>query len=243
MPPVALAKGGYYTKCIMQKIQQLKNLLLSIQKQTALAQRLVAEVLGERTASAPRSLAIPDSLQQTILKDQEIIEGVFDGEQMIGPDGKKYKVPANYASKSKLVEGDILKLTINSSGEFIYKQIKPTARQHLKGVLKLDQESENFYVLADGRDYKVLTASVTYFKGDSGDETVIIVPDHKNSRWAAVENIIKDETDKSNQTEAEKSATENHSPEEKIFSPKAHPAGVDDLLKSQLAEEEGLEEI
>ena len=31
---------------------------------------------------------------------------------MIGPDGKNYPVPANYASKSKLIEGDILKLTI-----------------------------------------------------------------------------------------------------------------------------------
>ena len=41
-----------------------------------------------------------------------IIEGVFDGYQMIGPDGTKYSVPANYSSKSKLVEGDLLKLTI-----------------------------------------------------------------------------------------------------------------------------------
>ncbi|MBU4432193.1 hypothetical protein KKD60_02860, partial [Patescibacteria group bacterium] len=38
----------------------------------------------------------------------KIVEGVFDGENMIGPDGKQYSIPANYASKSKLVEGDIL---------------------------------------------------------------------------------------------------------------------------------------
>ena len=42
-----------------------------------------------------------------------VIEGVFDGENMIGPDGKQYSVPANYASKSKLVEGDILKMKIS----------------------------------------------------------------------------------------------------------------------------------
>ncbi len=42
----------------------------------------------------------------------KVIEGVFDGQNMIGPEGKQYPVPANYASKSKLVEGDILKLTI-----------------------------------------------------------------------------------------------------------------------------------
>ncbi|KKU38866.1 MAG: 50S ribosomal protein L7/L12 [Parcubacteria group bacterium GW2011_GWA2_46_39] len=54
-----------------------------------------------------------------------IIEGVFDGQNMVGPDGKLYSVPANYASKSKLVEGDLLKLTISPDGSFIYKQIGP----------------------------------------------------------------------------------------------------------------------
>ena len=47
------------------------------------------------------------------------MEGVFDGQNMMGPDGKKYPVPANYASKSKLVEGDVLKLTISDDGSFI----------------------------------------------------------------------------------------------------------------------------
>ncbi|MBU1146566.1 hypothetical protein KKD80_03410, partial [Patescibacteria group bacterium] len=40
---------------------------------------------------------------------ERIMEGVFNGQNMIGADGKEYLVPANYASKSKLVEGDILK--------------------------------------------------------------------------------------------------------------------------------------
>src|SRR3989344_3463282 len=58
-----------------------------------------------------------------------IIEGVFDGQNMVGPDGKLYSVPANYASKSKLVEGDLLKLTISPDGSFIYKQIGPVERE------------------------------------------------------------------------------------------------------------------
>ena len=56
-------------------------------------------------------------------EDGIIVEGVFNGQIMIGPDGKQYSVPANYASKSKLVEGDILKLTIDKDGSFIFKQI------------------------------------------------------------------------------------------------------------------------
>ena len=54
---------------------------------------------------------------------------------MIGPDGKNYPVPANYASKSKLVEGDIMKLTITEDGKFLYKQIGPVERKTVIGTL------------------------------------------------------------------------------------------------------------
>jgi len=119
----------------------------------------------------------------------KVIEGVFDGENMIGPDGKQYNIPANYASKSKLVEGDILKLTITSRGTFVYKQIGPIERKRIVG--QLTQESDgDFLVLADGKKWHVLTASVTYYKGQSGDETVILTPKNGDSKWAAVENIV-----------------------------------------------------
>jgi len=119
-----------------------------------------------------------------------IVEGVFDGENMIGPDGKQYSVPANYASKSKLVEGDILKLTITGNGTFVYKQIGPIERARLIGKLE-KSDNGNFIVNVDGKAWKVLTASVTYFKGLDGDEIIILVPKVGDSKWAAVENIVK----------------------------------------------------
>jgi hypothetical protein len=121
----------------------------------------------------------------------KVIEGTFDGQNMLGPDGKQYSVPANYASKSKLVEGDVLKLTITRDGSFIYKQIGPIDRQRLIGQLSRDEVSGEYRVLADGRSYKVLLASITYFKGEPGDEVVVLVPAAGETRWAAVENIIK----------------------------------------------------
>lgn len=120
----------------------------------------------------------------------KIIEGVFDGESMIGPDGKRYNISSNYASKSKLVEGDILKLSITNSGTFVYKQIGPIERSRVIGALKRVGDNE-FIVIKDDRSWKILTASVTYFKGDDGDEAVILVPKVGESRWAAVENIIR----------------------------------------------------
>jgi len=122
---------------------------------------------------------------------EKMIEGVFDGLAMVGADGEFYDVPANYASKSKLVEGDILKLTINNLGAFVYKQIKPIERARQIGVLEQDSQNMQYYAVAEGKKWKLLTASVTYFKGEVGDEVVFLIPAESPSRSAAVENIIK----------------------------------------------------
>jgi hypothetical protein len=123
---------------------------------------------------------------------EKVIEGVFDGQNMVGADGMQYDVPANYASKSKLVEGDILKLSINNLGSFVYKQIKPIERERRVGVLEQDPQSLQFFAVEDGKKWKLLTASVTYFKGESGDEVVFLTPSEGESRWAAVENVVRD---------------------------------------------------
>ena len=121
---------------------------------------------------------------------EKMIEGVFDGERMIGSDGKQYTVPVNYASKSKLVEGDLLKLSVTDQGTMIYKQIQPIDRLRLTGNLEQSDTSE-WTVMVNGRRYKILGASVTYFKGEIGDEVIILVPKTGQSRWAAVEHIFK----------------------------------------------------
>lgn len=120
-----------------------------------------------------------------------IIEGVFDGEQMMGSDGKQYIVPSNYASKSKLVEGDILKLTITDAGSFIYKQIGPINRDRVIGKLAQDEVTGDHVVIADGKKWNVLLASVSFHRAEPGDDLVILVPKNAPSRWAAVENVIK----------------------------------------------------
>jgi len=123
--------------------------------------------------------------------EERVIEGVFDGQKMIGPDGKQYSIPANYVSKSKLVEGDILKLSIDDSGNFVYKQIGPVERERLVGTLVKDKESDEYVAMVNKKTYKIILASVTYFKGEEGDEAVILIPKGTDSQFAAVENIIK----------------------------------------------------
>ncbi len=123
--------------------------------------------------------------------DKRTVEGVFDGEYMIGEDGKKYLVPPNYASKSKLVEGDLLRLVIDGEGRFVFKQRGPIDRIRLVGSLTQDDQTQNWMAVAEGRKYRLLGAAVSYFKGEANDEIVILIPKGTPSKWAAVENVIK----------------------------------------------------
>ncbi len=118
-----------------------------------------------------------------------VVEGVFDGQAMIDSMKKSYQIPANYASKSKLVAGDVLKLTILDDGTFLYKQIGPVKRIKLVGEL-IEIGEGKYAVKTDDAQFQVLSASVTYFKAKTGDRLTILVPEEVSSDWAAVENII-----------------------------------------------------
>lgn len=167
--------------------QALENIKANTEQALYILEKVDAKELKSSIKSRSKELA-----PEKISKNAKIIEGVFDGQNMIDANGKVYNVAPNYASKSKLVEGDILKLTIMPDGSFLYKQIGPVDRKRLVGSLLKDDESGEFRVLANGRSYKVILASVTYFKGDTGDQAVILVPKDQDSAWAAVENVIKE---------------------------------------------------
>lgn len=125
--------------------------------------------------------------------ESKIVEGVFNGETMMDKNNKEHPVPANYASKSKLVPGDILKLTIKEDGSFLYKQIGPTERKRIIGTLTY--EDGQYKVIAQGKAYKVLLASVTYFKAEIGDKITLVIPEVEDSDWGAIENVLPKDTE------------------------------------------------
>ena len=177
----------------MDKISNLAllaQMIDSADKSISSAKQLLKELMGGPANKANLSALSEKAMAFAVSEGGKIIEGVFDGQNMIGPDKKQYPVPANYASKSKLVEGDVLKLTISDDGSFIYKQIGPVDRKKMLGMLLVDEKGD-FKVLAEGKPYKVLLASLTYFKAEAGDEVTIVVPEGHPTDWAAVENVIK----------------------------------------------------
>ena len=163
-----------------KQIKRLRTLIQDAETNLAAARELLVSVLGDGGAiTAPRDVVITGP-------DGKVIEGVFDGQIMIDQDGKNYPVPANYASKSKLVEGDIMKLTITPEGKFLYKQIGPVERRTVIGTLT--HHDDKYYVEVAGREYEVLYASVTYFRLREGQQVSVIIPaNNDQATWAAVE--------------------------------------------------------
>ena len=165
-----------------EKIQTLREMIYSAEKTLQGAKAMLLQLEGKKKVGRKKKI-VEDG------DEGKIVEGTFDGQIMIGMDGKQYPVPANYASKSKLVEGDLLKLTITPDGSFIYKQIGPAERKRLIGVVNQDEDG-NYFITADGKAYRVLLASVTYFKVEPGDEVTLVAPRDINSDWGSIENVI-----------------------------------------------------
>lgn len=164
---------------------KLKSMIYSMKDQLESMLRLLE---GKEIKSSDNNQISGE--EQALETGERIIEGVFNGEKMIGSDGREHSVPPNYASKSKLVEGDMMKLTITNNGSFIFKQIGPIERKRIVGELVTNSDTDQWGVSADNKRYKVLTASVTFYKGKLGDEVVLLVPQDSESEWGAVENII-----------------------------------------------------
>jgi hypothetical protein len=160
-----------------KQVKRLKALIQEAETSLAAANELLTSLVGE------------DPVLTAGTKEEslgKVIEGVFDGQNMVGSDGKIYPVPANYASKSKLVQGDILKLTIADDGSFLYKQIGPIPRKQVVGVLELKEG--HYYVNVGDKQYRVLLASVTYFKAKPGDQVSVNIPEEDvDAEWAALE--------------------------------------------------------
>lgn len=188
---------------LMGKYQQLVNFLkndIAMMKTNLEKMNAMLDKLVNFNPLNPNSLEIDQEIQDTLNvvplnsyseDDCEVIEGLFDGYFMIGGNQKKYPVPMNYSSKTKLVPGDMLKLKVTPEGKFIYKLIKPVERKHLRALLSKTDENKFTANTEDGKVYFLNQAAVTFFKGTPGDELYILINEKDPAAFAAIEAIIK----------------------------------------------------
>jgi len=172
-----------------QQLLVIREMLEKAEHNLRIAKEMLNKAVGqtfdEKYVEKAAALNVPEF---SVKSTGRVVEGIFDGQSMLGADKKSYPVPANYASKSKLIPGDKLKLTIMEDGAFLYKQIGPIDRKRIIG--KLTYNEGKYSVIFEGNEYKVLLASVTYFKAEVGQNVTLIVPEHEASEWGAIENVV-----------------------------------------------------
>ncbi len=171
-----------------ESLIHIQELLESASSSLKTAQAMLREVTGVGDVAREKHALRASRATPVSSESGRVIEGVFDGQNMVDSQGQSYPVPANYASKSKLVEGDGMKLTITDEGKFIYKQIAPIDRRIVKGVLI--QEDGQYKVLVEGKALRVLLASVTFYRAEVGDQVTVLLPTGQEAQWAAIEAVL-----------------------------------------------------
>jgi hypothetical protein len=187
---------------MLKKIQHAISLIEIADSNLKNARKFLDEILEENGHKLGNNIS---AIQQKVTKDQdealEVVEGNFNGENMIGDNSQIYVVPQNYASKSQLVVGDRLKWILTSSRE-VFKLIQPVDRERVTGIF--NQEGDNYLVFVNGykNPVKILKASATFaIKNQglqNGDEVAVFVPKGVDSpQWGAFINIVKKQSDDS----------------------------------------------
>jgi hypothetical protein len=183
------SKSSSHNDSLNNSLQALQELINNAERSLCHAKNLVSHL----TPKTPKKVDILEDTEGHVYKHgaDQVIEGIFDGQDMIGADKKTYPVPANYASKSKIVEGSKLKCTIKSDGSFQYKIIKEGAFSTSTGTIIRD--GDHFIVVSQDGMYQLLPAAVTYIRARVGDRVAIRIPKVQKPTYAAIEARIPSE--------------------------------------------------
>ena len=170
-------------------ILAIKDFIVTSEKALKSAKKLLNDLAKENNIDLTKEVKLNTNwLHNYSDNEVKVIEWVFTWEEMLGSDWKKYPVPANYASKSKMVQWDKLKLTIDKTWKMTYKQIWPIERE--TRVWLLTEDKGRYQVVCDWDVYNVLTAAVTHFKAEIWDSLSVLLPKWKQASFAAIDAVI-----------------------------------------------------
>ncbi len=177
------SKTSQNNDSLNNSLQALQELINNAEKSLCHAKNLVSHLAPK----LPKKSSLLEEADGHVYKHgaDQVIEGVFDGQDMIGADKKTYPVPANYASKSKIVEGSKLKCTIKADGSLQYKIIKEGVFVTSTGTIIRD--GDHFIVVSQDGMYQLLPAAVTYIRARVGDRVAIRIPKGGKGTYAAIE--------------------------------------------------------
>ena len=83
-----------------KKLELIRSLLDSAEGNVRSAKQMLAEITGGKQESLRQKAT---GLNRS--DDGKVVEGIFDGQNMVDADAKSYPVPANYAVSRSLSKG------------------------------------------------------------------------------------------------------------------------------------------
>ena len=170
-----------------KELKALRDLIHSAQWSISSAKKILWELLWESTQSDSSDWDT-GWLMSYASWDLQIVEWVFTGEAMLGPDGNTYPVPQNYASKSLLVQWSRLKAIIEPNGRIKYKIIEEIPFATHVGIVT--KNGEKYQITTDTKTYNVLMAAITFHKCEVWDTVSIRTPEWKEATYAVIEAVI-----------------------------------------------------
>lgn len=158
---------------LLSEFRDLKSKIISLENEvTSLKEKLVSKNSTEK------------SIDYTQIDG---IVGIFDGYRMHTEDGSKFDVPLNYAAKSKLVYGDILKM-IDKDGKKMFKHIQKVDRTKIDGILT--KKEGEWYLLTDRGSYKVSDVAAEFQKAQLNSVATAFIPTEKlDAPFATIDEI------------------------------------------------------
>jgi len=147
--------------------------------------------------AAERALDSAKDVMEAIMERKDYksmpgVEGKYDGKYIIASDGSKHEVPSNYAAKSRLVYGDVLKI-IEEDGKKVFKQIEKVARKNLEGVVT--KKEGKWHVLTETGSHLLLDRAIEFNQVKLNDLIDVVLPESNLSApFAAFNKVVKSET-------------------------------------------------
>ena len=169
-----------------KQIKALRDLIQSAENSIRSEKKILDTLLGD---TPQEDFDIDNTLLNSYQSwDTKIVEWIFTGDSMLGPDGAVYPVPQNYSSKSLLVQWSRLKATIENNGGIKYKIIEEIPFETSIGIVT--KNGDKYEITTDTKTYKVLMAAITFHKCNIGDTVSIRTPKWKDATYAVIESII-----------------------------------------------------
>jgi hypothetical protein len=112
----------------------------------------------------------------------------YNGDSIIDDQGVIYPINKNYASKSRLIDGDVLIMRTDSQGGIYYKLSKPVPRKTV--IADIKETNGQYIAIYNNKSYKILTAASNFYELYNNCQAMIVISITEDNKWCAIDGKV-----------------------------------------------------